>query len=79
LLSAALRGHQVPADTRPDGLTEREGEVFSLIASGLTNREIARGLFIGDATVKTHINRIFAKIGARTRQDAIAYARRHRP
>ncbi|HEV7711709.1 MAG TPA: response regulator transcription factor [Asanoa sp.] len=79
LLSAALRGHQVPGRSWPDGLTERESEVLSLIASGLTNREIASGLFIGDATVKTHINRIFAKIGARTRQDAIAYAKRHHP
>ncbi len=83
LLSAALRGHQAPSadrppDSWPDGLTEREGEILSLIASGLTNREIATRLFIGNATVKTHINRIFAKIGARSRQDAIAYARRVR-
>jgi DNA-binding NarL/FixJ family response regulator len=79
LLSAALRGHppqpSAPQpDTWPDGLTEREGEILSLIASGLTNRDIATRLFIGNATVKTHINRIFAKIGARDRADAIAYA-----
>ncbi|MEV5944348.1 response regulator transcription factor [Streptomyces sp. NPDC051994] len=88
LLSAALRGRQAPPadpppDIWPDGLTEREGEILSLIASGLTNREIGSRLFIGNATVKTHINRMFAKIGARSRQDAIAYAERigraHRP
>lgn len=83
LLSAALRGHQAPPadpppDSWPDGLSEREGEILSLIASGLTNREIATRLFIGNATVKTHINRIFAKTGARSRQDAIAYAKRSR-
>jgi DNA-binding NarL/FixJ family response regulator len=83
LLSAALRGHRVPPadpppDTWPDALTEREGEILSLIASGLTNREIASRLFIGNATVKTHINRIFAKIGATGRRDAIAYAQRVR-
>jgi DNA-binding NarL/FixJ family response regulator len=78
LLSAALRGHPTPEDplpdTWPDGLTGREGEILALIASGLTNHEIATRLFIGNATVKTHINRIFAKIGARGRPDAIAYA-----
>lgn len=83
LLSAALRGHEAPPtdpppDPWPDALTDREGEILTLIASGLTNREIASRLFIGNATVKTHINRIFAKIGAHHRQDAIAYAQRTR-
>jgi DNA-binding NarL/FixJ family response regulator len=58
----------------PDGLTDREGEILLLIAAGLTNRAITGRLFIGNATVKTHINRIFAKIGVTDRQGAIDYA-----
>jgi DNA-binding NarL/FixJ family response regulator len=83
LLSAALRAHETaqepdPRPDWPDPLTDRESEILTLIASGLTNREIATRLFIGNATVKTHINRIFAKIGARHRQDAITYVTRAR-
>lgn len=48
------------------------------MASGASNAEIAARLFIGDATVKTHINRIFAKTGSRDRAQAVAYAHRHR-
>ncbi|WP_410621782.1 response regulator [Amycolatopsis sp. cmx-8-4] len=62
----------------PDGLTAREAEVLGLIARGLTNAEIARELFIGEATVKTHINNAFAKIGARHRAEAVRYALAHR-
>lgn len=58
----------------PDGLTAREAEVLGLIARGLTNAEIAGELFIGEATVKTHINNAFAKIGARHRAEAVRYA-----
>ena len=61
----------------PDGLTEREAEVLRLIATGLSNTEIATRLFVSEATVKTHINRIFAKTGSRDRAQAIAYAHRH--
>ena len=56
------------------GLTSRESEVLSLIAGGLTNGKIARRLFIGETTVKTHINNLFAKLGVRTRPEAIRYA-----
>src|SRR5258706_279979 len=45
----------------PDGLTTRELEVLRLIASGLSNREIAGQLYVSEATVKSHINRIFAR------------------
>jgi DNA-binding NarL/FixJ family response regulator len=62
----------------PDGLTQREIEILSLIAQGLTNPEIAGQLFLSNHTVKTHINRIFAKTGSRDRVAAIAYAARHR-
>ncbi|MFI6679418.1 response regulator [Kribbella sp. NPDC050470] len=57
-----------------DGLTARETEVLRLIAQGLSNPEIAGRLYISEATVKTHINNTFAKIGARHRAEAVRYA-----
>jgi DNA-binding NarL/FixJ family response regulator len=81
LLEAARAGVQAerdrPAEQRvplPDGLTEREAEVLSLIAQGRSNREIAQQLYVAEATVKTHVNRILAKTGARDRTQAAAYA-----
>ena len=59
---------------QPDNLTPREAEVLSLIGEGLSNREIGERLFLGQATVKTHVNRIFAKIGTRSRAQAVRYA-----
>ncbi|MEU4833555.1 response regulator transcription factor [Streptosporangium sp. NPDC023615] len=61
----------------PDGLTRREGEVLRLIAEGRSNAEIAGTLFISEATVKTHINNLFAKAGLRDRAQAVTYAFRH--
>ena len=61
----------------PDGLTQREVEILALIANGLTNPEIAGRLYLSNHTVKTHINRIFAKTGSRDRAAAITYARAH--
>jgi len=61
----------------PDGLTTREAEVLILLASGLSNPEIAQRLYLSRATVKTHINRIFAKTGARDRAQAVRYAYQH--
>ncbi len=61
----------------PDGLTQREVEILRLIARGLTNPEIAALLFLSGHTIKTHINRIFAKTGSRDRAAAIGYAHRH--
>ena len=61
----------------PDGLTAREAEVLTLLASGLSNTEIAKRLYLSNATVKTHINRIFAKTGARDRAQAVRYAYQH--
>jgi DNA-binding NarL/FixJ family response regulator len=61
----------------PDGLTEREAEVLTLLAQGRSNTEIAQHLYVAEATVKTHINRIFAKTHSRDRTQAAAYAYRH--
>jgi DNA-binding NarL/FixJ family response regulator len=81
LLSAAARGYDAPhPPVAPPGegeLTPREAEVLRLIADGRSNREIARALFVSEATVKTHVNRIFAKTGSRDRAQAIRYAYTH--
>jgi DNA-binding NarL/FixJ family response regulator len=59
------------------GLTDREHDVLAGIARGLDNSEIAAELVVSEATVKTHINHIFAKLGARSRAQALVLARRH--
>ncbi|HET7051802.1 MAG TPA: response regulator transcription factor [Solirubrobacteraceae bacterium] len=69
-----------PPDSQPalpDQLTPREAEVLSLIAAGLSNAEIASELVLSAATVKTHVNRIFYKTGARDRAQAVRYAYQH--
>jgi len=85
LLSAAARAPEAPAaagapggsGTADDELTPREAEVLRLIAAGQSNREIARTLFVSEATVKTHVNRIFAKTASRDRAQATRYAYTH--
>ena len=81
LLAAAARAPAVPesVDSQAgDGdLTPREADVLRLIAAGQSNREIARTLFVSEATVKTHVNRIFAKTGSRDRSQALRYAYAH--
>lgn len=57
-------------------LTEREAEVLTLLADARSNTEIARALFIGEATVKTHVSRILQKLGARDRVQAVVLAHR---
>jgi len=81
LLSAAVRAPASvpagPAAASDADLTPREAEVLRLIAAGKSNREIARALFVSEATVKTHVNRIFAKTGSRDRGQAVHYAYQH--
>jgi DNA-binding NarL/FixJ family response regulator len=61
----------------PDGLTQREAEILSMMAQGMTNPDIAAELYLSTHTVKTHINRIFAKTRSADRTAAIRYARDH--
>ncbi|MFC6016768.1 response regulator [Plantactinospora solaniradicis] len=79
LAEAMNRPARTPTrDRLPDGLTQREAEVLGQIAQGRTNAEIAAALFVAETTVKTHVNNVFAKIGARNRTEAAGYATRHR-
>lgn len=63
-----------PAGAAPDLLTPREQEVLVLMARGASNSELAERLFLSEGTVKTHIGRIFTKLGVRDRAGAIVWA-----
>jgi DNA-binding NarL/FixJ family response regulator len=85
LVSAAIAASPAEANPRagaqtnapPDNLTAREVEVLRLIAAGRSNVQIAKELFVSEATVKTHINHLFAKTGVRDRAQAVRYAYRN--
>jgi DNA-binding NarL/FixJ family response regulator len=64
------------AGERPESLTAREREVLTLVAAGRTNRQIAQQLYISDKTVSVHVSNLLAKLGARSRTEAAAIARR---
>ena len=58
-----------------DTLTERERDVLGLIGKGMSNAEIAAELYLGETTVKTHVSRVLAKLGAPSRMRAAVIAR----
>lgn len=74
VLSPAVAGRLMGQVRTPaqDALSARETEVLRLVAAGSTNREAARALFISEATVKTHLLHIYAKLGVRDRASAVA-------
>jgi DNA-binding NarL/FixJ family response regulator len=65
---------EVRAPESPEKLTDRETEVLRLVARGLSNREIAAALVIGEKTVKTHVSNILSKLGVISRTQAALFA-----
>jgi NarL family two-component system response regulator LiaR len=67
---------EVSAPKDPQALTERETDVLKLMARGMANRQIARSLYIGEKTVKTHVSHILLKLGVNSRTQAALFAAR---
>ena len=74
--AAARLMREVRIPETPEALTERETEVLKLLARGQANKQIARSLYIGEKTVKTHVRRILIKLNVRSRTQAALYAAR---
>ena len=72
--AAARLLREVRAPESPEALTEREVDVLRLLARGLANKEIARDLGIGEATVKSHVKHVLAKLGVQSRTQAALHA-----
>lgn len=76
-IEETVRSHKKLSSERPDGLTPRECEVLRLVAQGLSTSEVSERLVLSERTTARHITNIYAKIGARNRVEATAYAFRH--
>ncbi|MEU3190482.1 response regulator transcription factor [Streptomyces sp. NPDC006992] len=72
--SGPRRGRPPASELRLKALTERETEVLELVARGRSNTEIAEFLVLAEQTVKTHVSRVFAKLGLRDRAQAVVFA-----
>jgi DNA-binding NarL/FixJ family response regulator len=72
-----VKARTEPVPIAPGGLTAREVEVLSLVATGKTNRAIAEQLVLSEKTVARHISNIFTKLGVSSRSAATAYAYEH--
>ncbi len=75
-LSALARG-QIQAQQSVESLTEREQEVLTLLAKGMTNKDIAQSLFLSVRTIEAHLRNVYSKLGVATRTEAVLWAVQH--